>query len=191
MDSKDNNKLDIGNKIRNVRKIRGITLEKLSKDVGMSYSYLSELENDKHSISINNLQKLAEYFKVDLIHFLEKTNRESILIRKNERNSLETDDGIIFQAISTEDARNMQVTFVTIPPNTPEKGQRNIHRHAKGEEFITVTKGEIVVEIEEDKFILKKGDSVIFPSNKEHVIYSRSRGGEIILISAPPYKNYI
>lgn len=187
MGERNGNDLDIGMKIRKLRKIRDITLEKLAEDTGMSYSYLSELENNKHSISINNLQKLAEYFQIDMIHFLERSERKNTLIRKKERNSLVTDDGIVFQAISSEDAENMQITFVILPPNTPEKGQRRIHKHPEGEEFITVTKGEVVVIVEEEKFILKEGDSVIFPSNKEHVIFTREKGGELILIGTPPY----
>lgn len=188
MGENNSNDLDIGMKIRKLRKIRDITLEKLAEDTGMSYSYLSELENNKHSISISNLQKLAEYFDIDMIHFLEKTERKNILIRKKERNSLVTDDGIVFQAISSEDAENMQITFVNLPPNTPKKGQRRIHKHPQGEEFITVTKGEVIVIVEEEKYVLKEGDSVIFPSNKEHVIFTREKGGELILVGAPPYE---
>lgn len=187
MENSNKNDLDIGLKIRKLRKIRGITLERLAEETGMSYSYLSELENNKHSISISNLQKLAEYFEIDLIHFLEKTERKNILVRRKERNKLVTTDGIVFETISSEDARNMQITFVTLPPNTPKERQRHIHKHPKGEEFITVTKGEVVVIIEEEKYVLKEGDSVIFPSDKEHVIFSKEKGGEIVLIGAPPY----
>lgn len=187
MENNNKNDLDIGLKIRKLRKIRGITLERLAEETGMSYSYLSELENNKHSISISNLQKLAEYFNIDLIHFLEKTERKNILVRRKERNKLVTSDGIVFETISSEDAQNMQITFVTLPPNAPKERQRHIHKHPKGEEFITVTKGEVVVIIEEEKYILKEGDSVIFPSDKEHVIFSKEKGGELVLVGAPPY----
>ncbi len=187
MGTNGSDELNIGNKIRKLRKIRGITLEKLAEETGMSYSYLSELENNKHSISISNLQKLAEYFGIDMIHFLEKETRKNALIRKKERNTLSTDDGIVFQAISSENSENMQITFITLPPNTPKEGQRRIHKHPQGEEFITVTKGEVIVIVEEEKYILKEGDSVIFPSNKEHVIFTKNKGGEIVLVGAPPY----
>ncbi len=183
---------NIGAKIRKMRKIRGLTLEKFAEDTGMSYSYLSELENNKHSISINNLQKIASYFQIDLIHFLEKTERKNTLIRKKDRNTLKTEDGILFQAISSEETENMQITFVTLPPDTPKKKQQHIHKHPQGEEFITVTKGEATVVIEEEKYVLKEGDSVIFPSNKEHVIFAEDKGAELILIGAPPYgRNYL
>ena len=55
MGNQNTDNLNIGMRIRKLRKIRGITLEKLAQETGMGYSYLSELENNKHSISINNL----------------------------------------------------------------------------------------------------------------------------------------
>jgi len=39
----------------------------------MSYSYLSGLENGRHSITLTNLQRLAAYFGVDLVFFLQKS----------------------------------------------------------------------------------------------------------------------
>ena len=191
MENQNTDNLNIGMRIRKLRKIRGITLEKLAQETGMGYSYLSELENNKHSISINNLQKLAAYFDVNLIHFLEQDTRENVLIRKKDRSRLVTEDGIVFQAISSEEAKNMQITFIELPENTPKKGQRRIHKHPQGEEFITVTDGEAVVIIEEEKYVLKEGDSIIFPSNKEHVIYTEEQGAKLLLVGAPPYTDKI
>ena len=180
-------KLDIGGRLRKLRKVREITLEKVAEDIGMSYSFLSALENNKHSISLDNLQKLAEYFQVDMVYFLEESDREGAVIRQKDRPTLLTDDGIAFQTVTSGLSENMQITFVTIPPDTPDKDSRLVHAHKKGEEFITVTKGEVTVIVEERKYQLKEGDSVIFPAEKEHVIYAGKKGAEIILIGAPPY----
>jgi len=182
-----NKKLDIGGRLRKLRKVREITLEKVAEDTGMSYSFLSALENNKHSISLDNLQKLAEYFQVDMVYFLEESNGENSVIRKGERPTLKTDDGIVFQTVTAGLSENMQLTFVSIPPNTPDKNSRLVHAHSKGDELITVTKGEVTVIVEERKYLLKEGDTVIFPAEKEHVIYAGNKGGEIILIGAPPY----
>lgn len=46
--------ISIGSKIRALRKVRSISLQQMAKDLGMSYSYLSGLENDKYSVSITN-----------------------------------------------------------------------------------------------------------------------------------------
>lgn len=180
---KDN--INIGLKIRQLRKIRGISLTQLADETGMSYSYLSGLENDKHSISINNLQRLAAYFDVDLIHFLDNNEKQTVFVKKQDREGLVTEDGILFQVVTSDHGKNLQVTFVDLPANTPT--ERHIHKHPKGEEFITVTEGEVVVLIEEEKYVLHQGDSVVFHSDREHVIYTESRPGKIILVASPPY----
>lgn len=187
MKDNHNSEFDIGTRIRALRKIRGITLKQMSEDTGMSYSYLSELENNKHSVTVDNLKKLAVYFGIDMIHFLEKTERKGVLVRKEDRSSLKTKDGMVFQTIPSENVRSMQITFVTLPPDSPDKSKRNIHKHPQGEEFITVTKGEVIVVVEEEKYLLKEGDSLVFPADREHIIYSGEKGGEFILIGAPPY----
>ena len=57
----------VGAKIRALRRIRGLSLQQMSQETGMSYSYLSGLENSKHSVSITNLQRIAKYFGVDMV----------------------------------------------------------------------------------------------------------------------------
>lgn len=94
-------KIEIGRKLRKLRKIRQISLTKLAEDTGMSYSYLSGLENEKHSISISNLQRLAEYFEIDLINFLDSNNEnEAVFIGKKDRECKFTDDGVSFMDIT-------------------------------------------------------------------------------------------
>ncbi len=183
--SSEKNNLSIGQKIRRLRKIRGLSIQQLSEETGMGYSYISGLENDKYSISINNLQRLASYFNIDMIHFLENNFKQTTLVRKQDRNNITTEDGVNFQVITSDDATHMQVSFITLPPNAPT--ERHIHKHPKGEEFISVIEGEVIVLIEEEKYVLREGDSVIFPSDREHVIYTDSSSAKIILVATPPY----
>lgn len=183
MDSQ-NNKVDIGQKIKQIRKIRGITLQQLSEETGMSYSYLSGLERNKHSISINNLQKLAEYFKIDMVYFLDINERKGYLIRKKDRSTLIDDGGLLYQMISPDTSENLQVSFVTLPPHPAQ--ERHIHKHQHGEEFITVLEGEVTILVEAEIYKLKEGDSTIFPSEKEHCIYTEEKEAKIIIVSSPP-----
>lgn len=177
--------INIGLKVRQLRKIRGISLQQLAEDTGMSYSYLSGLENGKHSISINNLQRLAAHFEVSLIHFLDNNHNQTVLIRRGEGSRTQTADGIDFNVITADTAQRLQVSFVEMPANTPT--ERHIHKHPSGEEFITVTEGEVIVLIEEEKYVLHQGDSVFFQSDREHVIYTESKPGRMILVASPPY----
>ena len=60
--------ISIGSKIRALRKVRSISLQQMAKDLGMSYSYLSGLENDKYSVSITKLQVILKLILFLFLH---------------------------------------------------------------------------------------------------------------------------
>jgi len=183
--AEDSGDINIGQKLRSLRKIRDISLQQLSVETGMSYSYLSGLENEKYSISIVNLQRLAKYFNVDLIHFLDNRDTGVVLVRKDDKQDHVTEDGIVFNVITSKEGKNLQVSHVTLPPNAPS--ERSVHKHAKGQELITVLEGEVFVMVESSKYQLCQGDLVIFDSDVEHLIYTEESGAKILIVSSPPY----
>jgi transcriptional regulator with XRE-family HTH domain len=185
MEKENKGEINIGLKIRNLRKIRNLSLQQVSEETGMSYSYLSGLENDKHSISIVNLQRLANYFGVDLIHFLDNRDTDTILIRSGDGQNQRTEDGIIFNVITSRKANHLQVSYVTLPPNSP--AEKNIHKHAQGQELIVTIEGDVIVMVEGEKYRLSQGDSVMFRSEVEHLIYTEEAGAKIIMVASPPY----
>ncbi len=176
--------INVGQKLRSLRKIRDISLQQLAEETGMSYSYLSGLENEKYSISIVNLQRLARYFGVDLIHFLDTRDTETVLVRKSDGQNHLTADGIAFNVITSREGKNLQVSQVTLPPNAP--AERNIHKHAEGQEMIITLEGSVVVMVESNRYQLGQGDLVIFDSDVEHCIFTEDAGAKILIVSSPP-----
>lgn len=177
--------INVGQKLRSLRKIRDISLQQLAEATGMSYSYLSGLENEKYSISIVNLQRLARYFNVDLIHFLDTRSADTVLVRKNEEQNHLTADGIAYNVITSDQDKNLQISQVTLPPNAP--AERNIHKHNKGQELIVAMEGEVVVMVESNRYQLHEGDLLIFESDVEHCIFTEDTGARILIVSSPPY----
>lgn len=63
--------MDIGNIIKNVRIEEQLTQDEFAKRIGISRSYLGDLENNRKSPSVETLQKLAKSFnkqlKIDFI----------------------------------------------------------------------------------------------------------------------------
>ena len=177
--------INVGQKLRSLRKIRDLSLQQLAEETGMSYSYLSGLENEKYSISIVNLQRLARYFNVDLIHFLDTRETDTVLVRKDDEQNHLTADEIAFHVITAREGNNLQVSQVTLPPNAP--AERNIHKHAKGQELIIAMEGEVIVMVESSKYQLHQGDLVLFHSDVEHCIFTEETGAKILIVSSPPY----
>lgn len=55
-----------GEKVKETREKKGIKLETISQKTGLSYTYLSRLENGKANISIDNADLIAKALKVKL-----------------------------------------------------------------------------------------------------------------------------
>ncbi|PMQ01457.1 MAG: XRE family transcriptional regulator [Dictyoglomus sp. NZ13-RE01] len=56
--------MDVGKKIKKLRKERRMTLEELSKKTGLSLSYLSLIERGLKNPSLKALQKIADSFGI-------------------------------------------------------------------------------------------------------------------------------
>lgn len=52
------------------REHRGLSQQALSKDAGLSRTYLSRLEHGVETVSVDNLEKLAMILKVDIVELL-------------------------------------------------------------------------------------------------------------------------
>ena len=59
-----------GETLKMLRLNKGLTLEELAKDVGLTESALLQCEKGRIAISITNLIKLSKYFNVKLDYLL-------------------------------------------------------------------------------------------------------------------------
>ena len=181
--------IEVGHKLRALRKIRGITLQKLAEDTGMSYSYLSGLENGKHSVSLTNLQRLSAYFDVDLVYFLQSRHKDTALVKRSDLPKIEDIGDVHFESITGTDARDLQISYFVLPPFSPE--ERHVHMHSPGHEMVVVIEGICFVDVEEETHRLEAGDLIVFASDVEHTVYTEERGAVIVLVSSPPYRGRV
>lgn len=178
--------ISVGGKIRALRKIRGISLQQMAQSTGMSYSYLSGLENDKHSVSIANLQRLAKYFQVDMVYFLMPSGKIPRLFRKEELfQESNAYHNISYRVITPEDSSNLQVSYVHLPANEPT--ERRIHKHGEGQEMVIVLEGCAHVMVEEEHYKVRQGDCIFFEAQVEHLIYTEEESATFAIVSSPPY----
>lgn len=64
--------MSIGEKVRKIRKEKGLSIMDLKEKTGLSKSTISDLENDKSSPTIDTLQKIANALGVDIKEFFEE-----------------------------------------------------------------------------------------------------------------------
>ncbi len=178
---------DIGLRLKELRKRHKLSLLELSKLTKMSYSFLSGLENGKHSITIANLQKLAEFFGVDLVYFLQENDNDSIrLTRKEQFVPPTVEDGMTYQVLTPGCANALQVSRVSLPPHTPDEVK--LHNHSSGDEVLSVLRGTLYVQVGDTEYQLFEGDTMYYPATYGHCIFAKESEAEFLLIMSPPWK---
>ena len=160
-------KRELFQKWKAIREKRGLTLEDVSKASGVSISYLSRIENMNANVSLEIMNTLSNYYGETLTYFYEtKAFSEKNVVRSKERCEIESGlDGIHIESLINRNSTVMRPTIFTVQPNC---GQTHFHSH-RGEEFIFVLEGEILIILEDGvENYLKKNDSISFPSMTEH-----------------------
>jgi transcriptional regulator with XRE-family HTH domain len=74
--------LTTGKRIREIREKRGLTQEDLAKKVGMSKSFLSDVENDKTNIGSQGILKIANELRASVDYLLAGRVTKNVEIKK-------------------------------------------------------------------------------------------------------------
>ena len=78
--------MDIGSKIRTIRNKKNITIAQMCEKTGLSKGFISNIENNNTSPSINTLQTIANFLEIPLPYFLLLEEKQHMrVVRKNER----------------------------------------------------------------------------------------------------------
>ncbi|AVK49007.1 transcriptional regulator [Clostridium sp. MF28] len=67
--------MDLGDKLKSIRKAKGLSLKQLSKDTNekISVSFLSDIENSRSNPSIDNLKIIANTLNTPVSYFIDDT----------------------------------------------------------------------------------------------------------------------
>ncbi len=159
--------MQMSEKVKTLRKRKGMTLKMLGKKVGCTDAYLSQIETSKAVPSITILQKLANILETDVKRLLsDEKEIEPIVVRQNERVKILYPESNVSAELLVKKIieKRMEPLYRIIPAHSSTHG---IHKH-DGEEFGYVLKGELELQIGDKTFIVKQGDSFYFRSIVSH-----------------------
>jgi transcriptional regulator with XRE-family HTH domain len=72
----------IGLRLRDLRIKKDLTLKEVAEATGFAVSYLSQLERDMVSISVDNLERLANYYQVHLVYFFRGSESNPVSVTR-------------------------------------------------------------------------------------------------------------
>ena len=93
---------NIGKAIRALRSQKGVSQEKLALETGVGRRYMSDIENGRRNVSLEIIEKLANFFELspsDFVKQIENAKTELSLFKYSELNRIFPQDHIPFYQI--------------------------------------------------------------------------------------------
>ena len=169
LELKDNILIELGKKIKAVRKEKGIKINQLSARSGLTDSTISMIENGKISPSITTAYKIAMALGVHPVEFFEiEKHKKWIVSRKQERERLQFHDSDKAMEYLLKAGRDSQ-NEIFISYLGPAQKSFDEHITHSGHKFGYVLTGSIELQLGEEKVLLNEGDSIFFEAVIPHL----------------------
>lgn len=159
---------NIGEKIKELRTKRGMTLKEFGEKVELSTGYLSQLERGLTTVSVDVLKRVAAELGVELNYFFKEIKTEKkIVMRSYEKEVFQVVSSQIYYYLSNDLTDKVLVPrFVELLPR--ERHEKIEGFPHEGEEFVYVLEGTLTLGFEGREEILHPGDSAHYSSNTLH-----------------------
>jgi quercetin dioxygenase-like cupin family protein len=157
---------ELGRKLRVLRVQHNLTLEQVSKQTGLSVSFLSAAERGATGISLASLLKLSLAYKIHLPDLYDGASGGGRkLVKTAERQIFEhTNAGVRIEQL-THGPTMMEAQYFVLEPGASSEGA---YSH-EGEELIYVLEGSIDLYLDESEhYHVEAGDCLYFPSTQSH-----------------------
>ncbi|WP_338450347.1 cupin domain-containing protein [Niallia oryzisoli] len=168
--------MDIGSKIRAVRNRKKITIAQMCEGTGLSKGFISNVENNHTSPSINTLQTIANFLEIPLPYLLLEKQQHMHVVKKSERTYSVYHDLKIEHIGYKDGLRMMIIEF----PAGASMGTPNAH---EGKEIHLVLEGKVEAQQGEDVFILEEGDSFSWNACVPHFVKNVGDGKAVLLVT--------
>lgn len=183
----------LGETIKELRKVKQLTLQNLSDMTGLSVAFLSQLENDQANPTLSTLRKLSTALGTSVFALLAQGEDGEGFVKVDEsrRKSFTAPRGdAVFEQLSVSMTSNrLQVLRCTMEPGTMTCDEVMSHGTWNGEEWVIVLEGEVILEVGQEQYRLVTGDCVqyhpVLPHRYRNV--GATRAVIIAVVSPPSY----
>jgi transcriptional regulator with XRE-family HTH domain len=179
--------MQIGAKIKSLRLQKGLTQEELGERTNLTKGYISQLERDLNSPSIETLFAILAVLGTTPKEFFDdEATQQKIVYPADDQTSYEDDEmkySLRWLVPSSND-KEMEPVLITFG----KTGEFKRFEPSLAETFVYVLKGKIRVHLGEEVYIAKQGDSVYYEADSAHQIVNADSGvTQILLVATHSY----
>lgn len=161
--------LKVGLKIRDARKQRRLTLQRVAEATGLSIGFLSQVERDITTPSLSSLVTIAKALDLPVSAFLHQPDIPNAVSRREGRVTYGINPAwISYERLSTTFPGQM---LNAVKMNVPPRYLSETSSH-EGEEVVYVLSGSIRYVIDETIYELHAGDTLHFSAHRPHRVHN-------------------
>jgi transcriptional regulator with XRE-family HTH domain len=183
----EDTRVDVGERLRAIRKLRRITLRTVAERAELSESFLSQVERGRANASVGSLKRIAAALGVNVADLFEPNGsqvRPRVLQRESRPTLKFGTLGRKFM-LTPRPLEHLQV----IVGEFEEGGSTGDepYTHGDSEELLVVVGGVIHLQLGTEVFELRAGDSIDYRSSTPHRVTNAGDGtAEVLWIISPP-----
>lgn len=177
----------LGERLREERTERGLTLRELARRLEVSPSLVSQIETGKIQPSVRTLYAMVSELGVSLddvfaagdpgssrgekASVASDTSAGGPVQRADSRTVIDLEAGVRWERLTTENERGVEFLLTVYPPGSESAPGDALVRH-QGREFGIVLQGHLRVTVGFEDYELGPGDSVSFDSTVPHRLHN-------------------
>ncbi len=189
---------NLGARLRDIRLRSGMTLRELARQVNVSPSFISQIENGKSQPSVVTLYAFSQLLNVSVDELFEagtpgpdeidepgtgverghrnpssawlpsEYSNRISVVHPTHRSRLDMAEGVVWERLAATPERAVNFMKITYAPGVASSETHDLSQH-DGYEYGYVMEGELEVTIGDEKFSLQTGESIGFDSSIPHV----------------------
>jgi transcriptional regulator with XRE-family HTH domain len=178
--------VDVGTRLRDLRKMHGLSQRELAKRAGVTNGMISLIEQNRASPSVSSLKKVLDGFPISMAYFF--------------TTEFGSDNQVFYTAEELPNMGSGELAFHLVGFNHPDRSMSILHEvypagvgtgdemlQHQGEEGGVVVRGQIEVTVAGETRTLKAGDAYYFDSRMPHRFNNNGdEECEIISANSPP-----
>lgn len=175
--------MELGAKIKRLRLQCGFTQEELADRCELTKGYISQLENELTSPSIQTLLDVLSALGTTAAEFFGEEQEEQIVFTSDDFFEKDADGHTVTWLVPNSQKNEMEPVKMQIKPHSClDKDMPH-----EGEEFGFVLQGDIVIHLGKKEYAAKSGDAFYYESDKVHYLENRTAETAVVLwVASPP-----
>ncbi|MGE5377116.1 MAG: helix-turn-helix domain-containing protein [Bacteroidota bacterium] len=159
--------VNIGERLRELREARNISMRTLADRSGLSANALSMIERGKASPSVSTLYKLADAMGISITTFFasDSDRKQVVFLKADARPHVSFSRGV-FEGLGGEQFIGRVEPFILTLENSANSGPRTMTH--TGHELVFCLRGRLEYQVERQVYQLEPGDSLLFAAHLKH-----------------------